>query len=109
MSNLPDSPKDTAVIISPTGPLSVGSVVNMTCFCRANPPAVNFTWMMINDGRLELIKYDQQVYSFNVTSSDRDRLYYCGCGNSVDIQFSSGYQLIFEGNRRVRVCNVFEQ
>ncbi|XP_044194967.1 myelin-associated glycoprotein-like [Thunnus albacares] len=94
------SPKDTAVVISPTSPGSVGSVVNMTCFCRANPPVVNFTWMMINDGRLELIKYDQQVYSFNVTSSDRDRLYYCGCQNSVDIQFSSGYQLIFEGDEQ---------
>ncbi|XP_042255089.1 myelin-associated glycoprotein-like [Thunnus maccoyii] len=94
------SPKDTAVVISPTSPGSVGSVVNMTCFCRANPPVVNFTWMMINDGRLELIKYDQQVYSFNVTSSDRDRLYYCGCQNSVDIQFSSGYQFIFEGDEQ---------
>ncbi|MGL4849127.1 MAG: hypothetical protein ACRC28_09410, partial [Clostridium sp.] len=100
MPNLPDSPKDAMVVISPTDPVSVGSVVNLTCSCRGNPPVVHFVWFMISDGRLEQIRVDTQVYGFEVTSSDRGRLYYCGCRNDLDIQLSTGCQLIFEGNCR---------
>ncbi|XP_028425173.1 sialoadhesin-like [Perca flavescens] len=92
-------PKDVMVVISPTDPVSVGSVVNLTCSCRGNPPVVNFVWFMISDGRLELIKADTQVYGFKVTNSDRGRVYYCGCRNDLDIQLSTGCQLIFEGEQ----------
>ncbi|XP_028425168.1 B-cell receptor CD22-like isoform X2 [Perca flavescens] len=94
-----DPPKDVMVVISPTDPVSVGSVVNLTCSCRGNPPVVNFVWFMISDGRLELIKADTQVYGFKVTNSDRGRVYYCGCRNDLDIQLSTGCQLIFEGEQ----------
>ncbi|XP_051796412.1 B-cell receptor CD22-like [Acanthochromis polyacanthus] len=93
-----DPPTDTSVLISPTDPVSVGSVVNLTCSCRANPPAAHFVWFMTSDGRLEMIKTDTQVYSFKVTSSNRDRLFYCGCRNHLDIQLSRGRQLVFEGD-----------
>ncbi|XP_059183157.1 B-cell receptor CD22-like [Centropristis striata] len=53
-----DSLRDTSVVISPTDPVSVGSVVNLTCSCRGNPPVVNFVWFMISDGRLEMIQAD---------------------------------------------------
>ncbi|XP_035862818.1 sialoadhesin-like [Sander lucioperca] len=92
-------PKDVMVVISPTDPVSVGSVVNLTCSCRGNPPVVNFVWFMISDGRLELIKADTQVYDFKVTNGDRGRLYFCGCRNDLDIQLSTGCQLIFEGEQ----------
>ncbi|XP_069007269.1 vascular cell adhesion protein 1-like [Embiotoca jacksoni] len=96
--NVSYPPKDTSLLISPTDPVSVGSVVNLTCSCRANPPAANFVWFMTSEGRLEMIKVDMQVYGFKVTSGDRGRSFYCGCRNHLDIQLSKGYQLIFEGD-----------
>ncbi|XP_075941642.1 vascular cell adhesion protein 1-like [Anarhichas minor] len=95
------SPRDTSVVISPTDPVSVGSLVNLTCSCRGNPPINTFVWFMIDDGRLTLIKVDEQIYGFKVSSSDGGRLYYCGCVNELDIQLSTGRQLVFEGDQRV--------
>ncbi|XP_039645574.1 sialoadhesin-like isoform X2 [Perca fluviatilis] len=97
--NVSYPPKDVMVVISPTDPVSVGSVVNLTCSCRGKHPVVNFVWYMISDGRLELIKADTQVYGFKVTNGDRGRVYYCGCRNDRDIQLSTGCQLIFEGEQ----------
>ncbi|XP_074550170.1 vascular cell adhesion protein 1-like [Halichoeres trimaculatus] len=92
-------PRDTSVLISPADPVSVGSMVNLTCSCRRSPPVVHFVWFMISDGRLELIKVDTQVYVLKVTSSDRDRLFFCGCRNDLDIQLSKGLQLTFKGDQ----------
>ncbi|XP_059183426.1 myelin-associated glycoprotein-like [Centropristis striata] len=92
--------RDTSVVISPTDPVSVGSVVNLTCSCRGNPPVVNFVWFMISDDRLEMIQADTQVYGFIVADSDRGRLYYCGCRNDPDFQLSTGCQLTFEGDQQ---------
>ncbi|XP_049421925.1 sialoadhesin-like isoform X1 [Epinephelus fuscoguttatus] len=104
--NIPYSPRDTSVVISPTDPVSFGSVVNLTCSCRGNPAVVNFVWFMITDGRLEMIKVDTQVYGFKVTKSDRGRVYYCGCRNDLDIQLSTGRQLIFEDDQQSEAVSV---
>ncbi|XP_076617841.1 sialic acid-binding Ig-like lectin 14 isoform X1 [Chaetodon auriga] len=93
------APRNTAVVVSPSEPVSVGSAVNLTCSCRGNPPVVHFVWFMISDGRLELIRVDTQVYGFKVAHSDRGRLFYCGCRNDLDIQLSTGQQLVFEGDQ----------
>ncbi|KAK2886807.1 hypothetical protein Q8A73_020753 [Channa argus] len=92
------SPRDTAVEISPTGPVSVGKVVNLTCSCRANPPVLQFTWLMISDGRLQLLKAHAQIYSFKVTDRDRHRLFYCECRNDLGFELSKGCQLTFDGS-----------
>lgn len=80
MPNLPDSTKDASVLISPTDPVSVGSMVKLTCSCRGSPPVVHFIWFMASDDRLELISVNTKVYGFNVSNSDRGRLF-CGCAN----------------------------
>ncbi len=98
--NPPDSPRDISVVISPTDPVSVGSVVNLTCCCRGNPPTIRFIWFLATDGRLELISVATQVYGFNVSDSDRGRLFYCGCNNMLGMQLSRGVQLIFRGLSR---------
>lgn len=111
MPNLPDAPRNTSVVISPSDPVSVGSLVNLTCSCRGNPPVVHFVWFMMSDGRLELIRDDTQVYGFKVTHSDRGRLFYCGCRNYLDIQLSTGHQLVFEGECRnygLWCCSILE-
>lgn len=99
MPNLPDSPKDASVLISPTDPLSVGGMVKLTCSCRGSPPVLHFIWFITSDARLELISVNTQVYGFNVSNSDRGRLF-CGCANSDGLQFSPGRQLVFEGNSK---------
>ncbi|XP_019218775.1 myelin-associated glycoprotein [Oreochromis niloticus] len=85
-------------LISPTGPVSVGSMVTLTCTCRANPPVDSYVWFMTSGDKLETIKANTKVYSFEVTKLDQDRLFYCGCGNHLDIQISAGSQLLFEGD-----------
>ncbi|XP_073344157.1 B-cell receptor CD22-like [Pagrus major] len=100
------SPRDTSVVISSTDPVSVGSVVNLTCSCRGNPPIVHFVWFMLSDGRLELIRVDTQVYGFEVTNSDRGRLFYCGCRNDLDILLSTGLQLTFKGGQQSGLVGV---
>ncbi|XP_070784066.1 sialoadhesin-like [Enoplosus armatus] len=99
----PEIQLNIKVVISPTGPVSVGSVVNLTCSCRGSLPVLHFIWLMVSDGRLERIRVDTQVYGFKVTNSDRGRLYYCGCRTDLDIQLSTGHQLIFEGGQLVGV------
>ncbi|XP_035772206.1 sialic acid-binding Ig-like lectin 9 [Neolamprologus brichardi] len=87
-----------SLLISPTGPVSVGSMVTLTCSCQANPPVDSYVWFMTSGDKLEMIKADTKVYSFEVTKLDRDKLFYCSCGNHLDIQISAGSQLLFEGD-----------
>lgn len=98
--SLPDPPR----LISPTGPVSVGSMVTLTCSCQANPPVDSYVWFMTSGDKLEMIKADTKVYSFEVTKLDRDKLFYCSCGNHLDIQISAGSQLLFEGKHRNCIC-----
>ncbi|XP_027130055.1 sialic acid-binding Ig-like lectin 5 isoform X2 [Larimichthys crocea] len=99
-------PRDTSVVISPTGPVSVGSMVNLTCSCRGNPPPVHFVWFKMSDSRLMLISADTKVYSFRVSNSDRDRLFFCGCRNDLDFELSTGRQLIFEDDQKSELVGI---
>ncbi|XP_069559850.1 B-cell receptor CD22-like [Brachyistius frenatus] len=38
------SPKDTTVIVEPSGPILEGSSVSLSCNSRSNPPVTNYTW-----------------------------------------------------------------
>uniref|UniRef100_A0A3P9ISV0 Ig-like domain-containing protein n=1 Tax=Oryzias latipes TaxID=8090 RepID=A0A3P9ISV0_ORYLA len=38
------SPKETAVIVDPTGPVLEGSSVSLLCSSHSNPPVTNYTW-----------------------------------------------------------------
>ncbi|XP_053182664.1 myelin-associated glycoprotein-like [Scomber japonicus] len=38
------SPKETSVIIEPSGPIVEGSSATLFCSSRANPPVTNYTW-----------------------------------------------------------------
>ncbi|KAF3836073.1 hypothetical protein F7725_028631 [Dissostichus mawsoni] len=85
----PDAPKDVTVVVSPADPVSVGSVVNLTCSCRGIRAADGFAWlMMMSDGRLHMMEDNTQLYVFEVTNSDRGRSYFCGCSNVLGLQLS---------------------
>ncbi|KAJ4925592.1 hypothetical protein JOQ06_018318 [Pogonophryne albipinna] len=93
------APKDVTVVVSPADPVSVGSMVNLTCSCRGIRAADGFAWlMMMSDGRLHTMEDNTQLYVFEVTNSDRGRSYFCGCSNVLGLQLSKGRALIFEGD-----------
>ncbi|XP_053198318.1 sialoadhesin-like [Scomber japonicus] len=86
--NVSYAPKNTSAMISPSGLVSPGSWVNLTCSSRAKP-AANFTWFKINkDGLMKVSEGD--FYSFNVTDGGD---YYCVTSNDVGNQSSSQIHL----------------
>ncbi|XP_049421927.1 B-cell receptor CD22 [Epinephelus fuscoguttatus] len=89
-----DAPKNTSVSISPSGLVSAGSWVNLTCSSRANPPVSSFTWFKTSkDGPIKVS--DKDLYSFNVTNGG---FYYCVATNDLGNETSSEIKLIAEGN-----------
>lgn len=88
-----DAPKNTSVSISPSGLVSAGSWVNLSCSSRAKPPVSRFTWFKNSkDGTMMLS--EGHVYSFNVTDGG---LYHCVATNDLGKQASSIIQLNIKG------------
>uniref|UniRef100_A0AAQ4RJ46 Ig-like domain-containing protein n=1 Tax=Gasterosteus aculeatus aculeatus TaxID=481459 RepID=A0AAQ4RJ46_GASAC len=89
--------KNTSVSISPSGRVSAGSRVNLTCSSRANPPVSNFTWFKTSrDAPIKVSEGD--FYSFNVTDGG---VYYCVATNQLGNQTSSEIHLTIEGDQLV--------
>nr|XP_046227220.1 B-cell receptor CD22-like [Scatophagus argus] len=82
------APKDTSVSISPSGLVSAGSWVNLTCSSRAKPP-VSFSWFRISKDGPTLVS-EGHFYSFNVTEGG---VYYCVATNHLGRQQSSDVHL----------------
>ncbi|XP_015251763.1 PREDICTED: sialic acid-binding Ig-like lectin 12 [Cyprinodon variegatus] len=78
------APKDTSASISPSGLVSAGSWVELSCSSRAKPPA-SFTWFW-NSKHGAFNVAVGQVYSFNVTEGGE---YYCEATNDLGTQRSS--------------------
>ncbi|KAM4543428.1 sialoadhesin-like isoform 1-T1 [Fundulus diaphanus] len=78
------APKDTSASISPSGLVSAGSWVELSCSSRAKPPA-SFTWFR-NSKHGAINVSVEQVYSFNVTEEHN---YYCVATNELGNQSSS--------------------
>ncbi|KAM4544137.1 uncharacterized protein V3H82_021944, partial [Fundulus diaphanus] len=79
------APKDTSASISPSGLVSAGSWVELSCSSRAKPPASSFTWFRNStDGAINVSV--GQVYSFNATEGGE---YYCEATNDLGHQRSS--------------------
>ncbi|XP_077951749.1 cell adhesion molecule 3-like isoform X1 [Gasterosteus aculeatus] len=87
------APKNTSVSISPSGWVSAGSRVILTCSSRAKPPVSNFTWFKTSrDAPIKVSEGD--FYSFNVTDGG---VYYCVATNQLGDQTSSEIHLTIEG------------
>ncbi|XP_043960168.1 B-cell receptor CD22-like [Gambusia affinis] len=78
------APKDTSASISPSGLVSAGSWVELSCSSRAKPPP-NFTWFRISEHGATKVSMEQ-IYSFNVTEEEE---YYCVATNYLGNQKSS--------------------
>ncbi|KAL4000857.1 nicotinic acetylcholine receptor beta-1 [Sarotherodon galilaeus] len=79
------APKDTSASISPSGLVSAGSWVNLTCSSRAKPPVSSFTWFKKSrDGAVKVS--EGEIYSINVTDGG---VYYCVATNDLGNQTSA--------------------
>ncbi|CAL8397695.1 unnamed protein product [Arctogadus glacialis] len=101
--NVSYSPKDTQASVSPPT-VSLGSVVNLTCTSRANPPVLRFTWFRSSaEGPLNVS--DGSLYSFNVSSYSE--IYYCVATNPLGNQTSEEIMLTFELNVPLIIAGFF--
>ncbi|XP_039473754.1 vascular cell adhesion protein 1-like [Oreochromis aureus] len=79
------APKDTSASISPSGLVSAGSWVKLTCSSRAKPPVSSFTWFKKSrDGAVKVS--EGEIYSFNVTDGG---VCYCVATNDLGNQTSA--------------------
>ncbi|RVE59044.1 hypothetical protein OJAV_G00200340 [Oryzias javanicus] len=84
------APKNTLASISPSGSVSAGSWVNLTCSSRAKPAVRNFSWFRSSkDGDQKVA--EGETYSLNATEGGA---YYCVATNDLGNQTSSKIELI---------------
>nr|XP_024656344.1 B-cell receptor CD22-like [Maylandia zebra] len=91
--NVSYAPQDTSASISPSGLMSAGSWVKLTCSSRAKPPVSNFTWFKKSrDGAVKVS--EGEIYSFNVTDGG---VYYCVATNDLGNQTSTEIHMTVAG------------
>ncbi|XP_041823654.1 uncharacterized protein LOC121628601 isoform X2 [Melanotaenia boesemani] len=86
------APKNTSASISPSGLVSAGSWVKLSCSSRAKPPVSSFTWLKIStEGPVNVS--EGPIHSFNATDGG---VYYCVAANKLGNQTSQEIRLIIE-------------
>ncbi|KAM9712708.1 uncharacterized protein ACNS7B_023166 isoform 2-T2 [Menidia menidia] len=91
------APKDTSASISPSGLVSAGSWVNLSCSSRAKPPVSSFTWFQSSKGGAVRVA-EGHFYRLNVTEMTDTGSYYCVAANVLGNQTSSWNHLQDEGS-----------
>ncbi|XP_069544887.1 sialic acid-binding Ig-like lectin 13 isoform X2 [Brachyistius frenatus] len=100
--NVSHAPKDTSASISPSGLVSAGSSVNLTCSSRAKPPVSSFTWFKNStDGPMKVA--EGEIYSFKMTTETDTESYYCVAANIFGNQTSSWIHVNNAGSFPVRL------
>ncbi|XP_030638753.1 B-cell receptor CD22-like [Chanos chanos] len=82
---LPDSPKNTTVSVSPSGEIVEGSSVTLTCSSDANPLVHTYTWYKKNGAEPSLMGSGQNYSITNISSEDSGQ-YFCRAENQVEVQ-----------------------
>ncbi|XP_037549982.1 sialic acid-binding Ig-like lectin 13 [Nematolebias whitei] len=78
------APKDTSASISPSGVVSAGTWVELSCSSRAKPPARTFTWFRNSSEGFTKVSVGQ-VYRFNTSEGGE---FYCEALNDLGNQRS---------------------
>ncbi|XP_072234376.1 sialic acid-binding Ig-like lectin 13 [Leuresthes tenuis] len=86
------APKDTSASISPSGLVSAGSWMNLSCSSRANPPISSFTWFKNSKhGAMKVAEGD--FYRLKMTNVTDIESYFCVAANILGNQTSSWIHL----------------
>ncbi|XP_061573937.1 hemicentin-1-like [Cololabis saira] len=85
-----DSPKDTRVSASPSGPVPENTAVTLTCSSDANPPVKNYTWYRA-DGHQETVIGTGRVLT--IKASTVSRFFFCKAGNDLGDGRSESYEV----------------
>ncbi|XP_033841496.2 sialoadhesin-like [Periophthalmus magnuspinnatus] len=86
-------PKNTSVEVSPSGSLSAGQSVTLSCSSRAKPPVHHFTWFRHSSQGPANVSQGH-TYSFNLTEEGQ---YYCVASNTLGNQSSQNITLSITG------------
>ncbi|XP_045920600.1 vascular cell adhesion protein 1-like [Micropterus dolomieu] len=89
------APRDTSVSISPSGLVSAGSWVTLTCSSRAKPPVSCFTWFKNSTDGPKNVS-EGEVYSFKVTNVTDGGVYCCVATNDLGNETSLEIHLTVE-------------
>ncbi|XP_036412879.1 titin-like [Colossoma macropomum] len=87
-------PKSVLVSISPSGGITEGSSVTLTCSSDANPSVRNYTWF--KEGGTSPVGSGQNYTIISITA-DHTGLYYCEAQNDHGAQRSAGVPVSLKG------------
>ncbi|XP_051560162.1 B-cell receptor CD22-like [Myxocyprinus asiaticus] len=88
--NVTYSPKETFVVVSPSGEIVLGDSVTLTCSSDSNPPVLNYTWFKENES--------SAVGSGQSYSALQSGFFYCVAQNQHGSQRSAAVQVTVKGN-----------
>uniref|UniRef100_A0AAY4B9S3 Si:dkeyp-28d2.4 n=1 Tax=Denticeps clupeoides TaxID=299321 RepID=A0AAY4B9S3_9TELE len=95
------SPKEIKATIQPLiDPIPEGTLVTLTCSCKANPDVRNYTWYR-NYQKIS----ESHILTFNMTARDEGR-YQCRAENHVGESKSTTLQLKIEGEVYLRTQKI---
>ncbi|XP_060905394.1 B-cell receptor CD22-like [Labrus mixtus] len=83
------APKETMVIVNPTGPIPEGNSITFTCISRANPPVKSYTWHRNDEQDKEL----GSTLVINDVDTSHSGSYRCAAKNELGEETSAEIQL----------------
>ena len=96
-----DTPKNTTVFTTPSGVITKGSSVTLTCSSDANPPVENYTWFKV--GESTPVGSGQQYSITNIRSEDGGQ-YYCEARNKYGAEDSTAVSIMEGISASLSLC-----
>ncbi|XP_058867258.1 B-cell receptor CD22-like isoform X2 [Acipenser ruthenus] len=90
--NVAYSPKNTLVLINPSGEIQEGDHVTLSCSSNANPAVSRYTWFKVKGDNINEKSAEQDLTFTDINPSDSG-LYYCEARNEHGAENSTAVQL----------------
>ncbi|XP_058865357.1 sialoadhesin [Acipenser ruthenus] len=90
--NVAYSPKNTLVLINPSGEIHEGGHVTLSCSSNANPAVSRYTWFEVKGDNINEKSAEQYLTFTDINQSDSG-LYYCEARNEHGAENSTALQL----------------
>ncbi|KAI5606403.1 B-cell receptor CD22-like, partial [Silurus asotus] len=86
------SPKNTRAVVHPSGNITEGDSVTLSCSSDADPPVHNYSWFKQRESTDTLLTTSQN-YSISNINTNHNGLYYCTAHNQLGRQKSTPVHL----------------